>query len=432
MKSRKLHYSLPVIFVLYVVSFINAAEASSEHHVHADVACTVALAPHPGDGAWQHKINALQRQVLRLSNNPDLLEQLAWMYVERAQQDEQPASFALVQATAECLQKTRPTAGKFFKAFVLYTQHQFHSAEKLLRKVAGERGLPVDYALLGDALFEQGDWEEAAKVYQRLMDLKPGPDAYVRAAWVRKQHGDLDAAVEFASLAAKAVGAPTTAASAWIHTQLADLLFERGDFDVSSQVLDAVRAHDNSADAHLLEGRLALARAESSAAVAAFEQAVSAEPIPLMQWALIEAYHVAGHPDRAAAVEQNLLTLGDHLDPRTVGLYLAHTGQRLIHARQLLEHEIHDRRDVETIDALAWVLHQHSERQQAWILIEEALASGTRHPRVHLHAALIAQALGNTLAFEQHREVARSAAHVLYPSERRLLEAKSFDLASFN
>ncbi|MCZ6887273.1 MAG: tetratricopeptide repeat protein [Gammaproteobacteria bacterium] len=431
MKHRNPAWLAGIVFASYIIVLASAAQAAPGHHKHADPACAVALAPHPGNSKWVRKVNVLQGQALRLSNDADVLEQLAWVYLERARVRQQPSDLALLQTAADCLHASQPTAARFFSAYVLYSQHQFHAAEELVREVAGERGLPADFALLGDALLEQGRLDEAAEVYQRLMNLKPGPGAYLRAAWIRQQRGQLDGAVEFARLAARAVGAPTTPAAAWFHMQFANILFERGDLDSSSQVLAGVlRMDTDNPDARLLHGKLALARTDVPSAVESLVRAVDAAPMPIMQWALIEAYRLAGNFDAAAVEERNLLAYGNRLDPRTTALYLAHTGQDLRRARRMLEHEIQDRRDVATVDGLAWVLHQAGEHRQAWALIEQALEWGTLNPRVHLHAALIARAMGDEAAFRLHADVSRSFAQSLFPSERRMLERVSTDFAA--
>jgi tetratricopeptide (TPR) repeat protein len=75
--------------------------------------------------------------------------------------------------------------------------------------------------LLGDVLLEQGRLEEAATAYQKMMQLKPGLQAYIRAAQLRWLKGDLDGALQIARLAVRASSPTDPEAAAWVTTKLA-------------------------------------------------------------------------------------------------------------------------------------------------------------------------------------------------------------------
>ena len=72
----------------------------------------------------------------------------------------------------------------------------------------------LDYGLLGDVLMEQGRVGAAVEAYQQMIDLKPGSQAYTRAAHVRWLKGDLDGATEMMRAAVKA-RAPRPRIVAW-------------------------------------------------------------------------------------------------------------------------------------------------------------------------------------------------------------------------
>src|SRR5436190_238772 len=80
------------------------------------------------------------------------------------------------------------------RGHVLHNLHHFLEAERLARSLVDERGSPRDWALLGDALMEQGKLPEAITAIQRLVELKPGTEAYSRIAQVRWLTGDLSGA----------------------------------------------------------------------------------------------------------------------------------------------------------------------------------------------------------------------------------------------
>jgi tetratricopeptide (TPR) repeat protein len=90
------------------------------------------------------------------------------------------------------------------------------------------------------ALMELGRTDEAADAYQRMADLRPGPGAYLRAAYWREVEGHLDTALALLERALAATSARETEQRAWTLVQMASLeerLFRP----------DAARAHLESA-----------------------------------------------------------------------------------------------------------------------------------------------------------------------------------------
>ena len=101
------------------------------------------------------------------------------------------------QASLEALAQARrdapgATDADKVEAWVRLGLHEFAAAESLARAwLAAHPDDPDACSLLGDALMEQGRSDEAASPYQRMMDLCPGPGAYLRAAYWRERAGDL-------------------------------------------------------------------------------------------------------------------------------------------------------------------------------------------------------------------------------------------------
>src|SRR5262249_28983933 len=59
--------------------------------------------------------------------------------------------------------------------------------------------------------------------------------------------------------------------------------------------------------------------------------------------------------------------------------------------------ELKTRKDIYGYDVAAWALHQAGDNKGALAFADSALALGTRDAMLHLHAARIALALGDTL-----------------------------------
>lgn len=403
----------------------------SHHHPHPhqahvrqpiDASCLVALAPERPLTSQARRSNALKAAI---GHEPplsiDLLERLGWSLMQRAQLSRSTADLSLLWSATQCLrsQPEQTVAADFFEAFVLYTEHAFAAAESRLESVAEARGLASDWALLGDARLEQGDLAGAENAYRQLLDQRPGPDGYLRLALLRQQRGDVAGALEAMGLAAKAVGAPTESGSAWIHAELARLLFVDGRLELAARVADGVlRRLPDHVPSLLVAGEIALADGNLPAAEAHLASAVRVEPAPRQQWPLYETLLAMGRNADAERLADRIAAAGPHFDARTSGLFLAATGRRLDLAEALLAHELGDRRDPATLDGLAFALFQQGRTARAWTLIQEAVAHGTVDARIHAHAAEIAEAVGEDALASRYAAVRDAHDHMLYPTER--------------
>jgi Flp pilus assembly protein TadD len=72
----------------------------------------------------------------------------------------------------------------------------------------------------------------------------------------------------------------------------------------------------------------------------------------------------------------------------------------------LLQAEVRNRQDAQTLDTLAWALSRADRWQEAEQVINQALAKGTREPIIFYRAAMIATALQNPAQAEQYLQMA--------------------------
>src|SRR5437016_4211778 len=144
--------------------------------------CDIALAP-TGDAA----ITKLQSRARDSKTPLAFLEQLGWAYIAKARNTFDPGYYKLAEHTALCMEDKSPgnLDALLLRGHVLHSLHKFKEGEFIARELVAKRGLWFDYALLGDVLMEQGRLDEAIPAYQTMMDQKPGPQAYMRAAHMR-------------------------------------------------------------------------------------------------------------------------------------------------------------------------------------------------------------------------------------------------------
>lgn len=399
--------------------------------------CAIALTAHQGQAPLDEQIRQVQQWIKQAPNPRPNLEQLGWKFVEKARQSYDPGFYKLAEQCAACLENYPPLSNEpvrlknadalLLRGHILHNLHRFKEAETLARSLSAERGLSFDHALLGDVLLEQGRFDEAAVAYQKMMDLKPGLQAYLRAAQLRWLKGDSEGAIEMALRAVRAAAPQEPTDNAWALTRLAFYDLHAGLVpQADAACAAALRVAPQDAAALLLQGRVRLAQGQAAAAVASLQQAAQLNPLPEYQWTLAEALRAAQRPAEAAQVETALKAKGALEDPRTLALYLATRGEDLPQALRLAEAELAVRRDPHTLDALAWAQARAGRPTEAWATLQQALAAGTPDARLAFHAAVIAQQVNQPREAQRRFKQAQSQQAALLPDERTQLQQLRF------
>jgi len=159
--------------------------------------CMIALLPHHGTEPLDREIARAQERAREAGDSILRLERLGWLFTAKARRSYDPGYWKLAEQCGLCMAARRPHSPEalLLLGHVLDSLHRFHEAETMARELVAARGLHLDWGLLGDALMEQGRLDEAIEAYQKMIDLKPGPQSYSRAAHVRWLKGDLSGAI---------------------------------------------------------------------------------------------------------------------------------------------------------------------------------------------------------------------------------------------
>ena len=398
--------------------------SESAAHPSPSVACQAALAPGGHAQPIDRTIADLQERARQSPWKRDALEQLGYQFVARARAANDPGDYTLAERVATCLEEQQPgdPAALLLRGHALHQLHRFHEAETIARLLVTKREFVLDYALLGDALMEQGRLAEAATAYQKMIDLKPFYQSYTRAAHLRWLTGDLNGAIELTRKAIEAASPRNPEAIAWAYTRLGAYELQRGDAGQAMRAVDAALSFQpDYAAALLMRGRAMLAVNRPGEAVRALERAASLNPLPEYQWTLAEALRRQGRDSEAASVEQQLLSGGTATDPRTVALFLATRGIEQQLALELAERELTVRRDVFTEDAHAWALASARRFDEAGAAMERALSAHTNDARLFLHAGIIAASTGRRAEARGWLAQADRLRSTLLPSELDIL-----------
>jgi tetratricopeptide (TPR) repeat protein len=373
---------------------------------------------------WQKRIAAASAASQVTSGN---YERLGWAYISKARRTLDAGYYKLAEKTADVMDaRFGPTdEALLLRGHVYHNLHRFQDAEQVARRLVAHRGIAFDYALLSDALMEQGKLAESVAACARMMALKPGVDAYSRAANLRWLTGDLPGAIEAMEAAVRA-GSPLDATNtAWTLSRLSAYYLQAGRTnDALRTAGSAERLVADYPPALLAEGRALLALGRAAQAVPVLQNAERLNPLPEYQWWLADALRSGGNPDAAAKVEAQLVARGEASDPRTFSLFLATRRLDPAQAIRLATSELANRGDVFTKDALAWALGSGGDFAGAEAAMQDALSAQTRDARLFLHAGVIALDRGDARGAQKYFDEAESCAGTLTPSERALLDSQ--------
>ncbi|MDB5320800.1 MAG: hypothetical protein JWN40_2431 [Phycisphaerales bacterium] len=270
-----------------------------------------------------------------------------------------------------------------------------------MQLVASEPGKRYPFEILGDALMELGEYDQAADAYKKMELLGESDlNTETRLARLDLIRGDtaaarrrLDSSVEMA----RAISPPAPDVLAWCLVQSGQLALNSGDWDRAERdyqaALDA-RPGDWSAVDHLAELRAAQKRYDE--AVALYAPLVEHVPRPELFQALGDVYAAMGKADeakrwRGRALEKYLAAVATgstHYDHHLAGFY-SDTEPNPAEAVRWAKKDLESRHSVYAYDALGWALYQAGDYKPAAEAMDKALALGTRDAHLLYHASLI-------------------------------------------
>lgn len=325
---------------------------------------------------------------------------------------------ALLRRARTCAEKSLdaiPAAqnpgGLAVKARVQLAFHEFAGARKSameLKELTPRKGLPLQ--ILGDALLELGEYEEARLVYDELVAVDAGSvNTEARLARFALIHGRRDEArghFTAALTAARELSPESPETVAWCEVQLGELAFGAGDWErAESHYQAALHAHseDYSALEHLAE--LRGAQGKSDEAIALYDKVIARMPRPDVVQAAGDLHMFLGRPESAAPFLQRALAAylasverGEvHYLHHLAGCYadsLNEPANAVASARK----DFASRQSVQACDALAWALYKNGEVAEAAQLTTRALRTGIKDAHLLFHAGMIRFAAGDLAA----------------------------------
>ena len=343
-----------------------------------------------------------QQLIARMPNRADGYNQLAAAFMQKARET---GNFAL-NANAESeinrslsVEKENYDALKLLGKLQL-TYHRFSEALATARQAQKVRTDDHDvWGQITDALVELGDYREAVKSAQFMMDLRPDSSSYARVSYLRSLHGDTEGAIQAMVTAVKAANPNDPEAIAWCRTHLGDELMNAGKSNEAEHQYDeALRvfpAHPLATDG---KARARIAAGDLQSAMQIYEAKQANGASADVAQALGDLYSRMGDADKArrqyaafevlerenAAIEKSWRHL--------VNYWLDHDSN-LSEALVLATGEYKSRKDIFTCDSLAWALFKNGRLVEAKKMIAEALRTGSKDSRIQNHAEVIYKAV---------------------------------------
>lgn len=301
--------------------------------------------------------------------------------------------------------------GKRIEVWLHLGMHEFGAARE--EALILNKRMPDDvmvYGFLTDANVELGNYDEAEKSAQLMLDLRPGNTPGVtRAAYLRELFGDVDGALELMNMALQSTSPGEAEDAAWILSQMGHLQLSTG--RLADAETDLQQALVRFPGYHYALGNLArvrIAQKRYDEAVQLLSQRYQAAPHAENLYDLAEALRLAGRAEQAKTAfsefEQKSLLETDRGDNsnRELIFYYADYAHQPDKALEVARKELSRRHDVYTLDAYAWALHVNGENQEARRQVEAALRVGIRDGRIFRHAGEIALAQGDSSGAQKY------------------------------
>src|SRR5947209_14090723 len=301
--------------------------------------------------------------------------------------------------------------GKRIHVWLLLGKHEFAAALEKAKDL--NKKMPDDvmvYGFLTDANVELGNYDDAERAAQWMLDLRPGNlPGMTRAAYLRELFGDPDGSLELMNMAYQSTPPNEAEDRAWILSQIGHLQLMSGKIsDAESTLQQALAIFPGY---HYALGNLAKVRIEQKKyqdAVELLQQRYNAARHAENLYDLAEALELAGRVDEGkkafAEFETKSLLESVRADNsnRELIFYYADHAHQPAKALEVAQSEFARRHDAFTLDAYAWALHINGRDAEARKPIETALAVGIRDAKMLRHAGEIALSTGDRAGAERY------------------------------
>ncbi|MBK9247798.1 MAG: tetratricopeptide repeat protein [Ignavibacteria bacterium] len=303
------------------------------------------------------------------------------------------------------------------KTSVLLSLHHFSEAKELAQRISNStKGTAAVYGMLCDANVELGNYTEAVQAVDKMMNLRPGLEAYSRASYLREITGDNNGAIEAMKLAVQA-GLPGTEDAAWTRVTLGNLFYHQGKIaEAEAQFLMARMERINYPFALAGLAMVYKTRHEFDAASALLDSAITMIPEVAFYEKKAEIEELRGN---TTAVDSLLAAIEIMLDEDEQAGHINHADRALLYAKHsykidaAINHAVLEIKlrpnNITAQYAMAYTLFRNQRYQEAKEYITKALRMNSNDADMLLLASSIAQKLGNSTEHVKYSMQAKAA-----------------------
>ncbi len=295
-------------------------------------------------------------------------------------------------------------------ATVYLSQHHFADALPV-----GEKAIKINpynsfgFGLLVDANVELGNYDEAVKMADKMVSVRPDGRSYSRISYLREIHGDVNGAIAAMKMAVEA-GYPGLEQTEWCRIQLGKLYEQTGDLTKANlQYYNANYLRANYVYALTGLGRIEKGNKNYPAAIDYYEKAKEMVKDYSFSDELTDLYRLNNEPTKAAnqavkVVEMLNSEAQKGNDDQQAGHYadreLAIAYLKVNDFDNALKHALieYNRRpnNIDVNQTLAWVYYKRGEYADADKYIKVAMKTNSQNPELLYEAGLIYVKSGNS------------------------------------
>lgn len=281
-------------------------------------------------------------------------------------------------------------------------RHNFWSGQVLIqRAIESNPNRAAYYGILGDTQIELGEYTGAVDSFQKMIDMRPDYNSYIRIGYIRELYGDIPGAISSLQLAIDAGSKhPENIAFAYVELWKLEL---RENLENSKQYFEsAIRLVPEYPPALEWLGKVAYYNQDLTLARSYFERAY--ERLPIVQY-LINLADLDIVMGRVVEAKQKI-TLAEITFDTTQksgintdleeSLFLSDHDLRLPDALMMAERAYQIRPSIFAADSLSWALYKNKQYSEAAKYTPWALILGEHDPTILYHQGMFALANGNT------------------------------------
>jgi predicted Zn-dependent protease len=369
----------------------------------------VAIPPVPAAATAAETVATLEQRVRDQPHDVVALQALGVAYVRMAAQVGDPAFYDLAQTAFDHADAAQPGLDDTLvgRGLLALARHRFDDALGLGTRVhTTNPDNPDAIAVMVDSLVELGRYDEAGSALQELLDRRPGLPAYSRLSYLRELHGDTTGAFR-AMREADIAGTALVYDRATIAAFLGDLEWNRGHtHDAGVEYRRALTLQPDLVSANVGAARVAAATGHARDAIRRLTKLTKRIPVPAALTLLGDLQARVGFGADAAKSYGVVVTIaklqqasGQVTDLEMAIFEADHATSPAdaASAVDLARHAYEARPDnVYVDDALAWSLYRAGDLDGALPMVEQALRLDTDDAMLHYHAAVIADAAGQS------------------------------------